>query len=287
MANRNGVRHVALVIAAFSGLPAVGSAVELDQSAVIVKTPDQFTWRDPTNMAASNQTILLGNPNKQGLYIYENTFKPLRFGNPHFHPNDRFITVIEGTAWKGTGPVVDPVNAVRLPKGSFMIDHALRVHWDGTKEESSAYLIVGYGPAVSTEIAKSTGNFDGIDPRFVTTMTPDEIPWKDDGFSRVANLVGDPAKPGLFVQMRTWLKGNFSSPHFHASDRFVMVLSGTWWIGTGYEFDPANLSVPMKPGTFVTDIAKGVHWDGAKEEDATILIVGEGPSTDTAIEKDR
>ena len=158
MANRNGVRRVALVIAALSGLPAVGSAVELDQSAVIVKTPDQFTWRDPTNMAASNQTILLGNPNKQGLYIYENTFKPLRFGNPHFHPNDRFITVIEGTAWKGTGPVVDPVNAVRLPKGSFMIDHALRVHWDGTKNESSAYLIVGYGPAVSTEIAKSTGN---------------------------------------------------------------------------------------------------------------------------------
>jgi hypothetical protein len=43
----------------------------------------------------------------------------------------------------------------------------------------------------------------------------------------------------------------------------------------------------MKPGTFVTDLAKGVHWDGAKEEDATILIVGEGPSTGTGIEEDR
>jgi quercetin dioxygenase-like cupin family protein len=140
---------------------------------------------------------------------------------------------------------------------------------------------------VSTEIARSTGTFDGIDPRSVTTMTPDQIPWKDDGLSRVANLVGDPAKPGLFLQMRTWLKGNFSSPHFHTRDRFITVLSGTWWVGTGYEFDPANLSVPMKPGTFVTDLAKGVHWDGAKEEDATILIVGEGPSTATGIEQDR
>jgi len=43
-------------------------------------------------------------------------------------------------------------------------------------------------------------------------------------------------------------------------------------------------SVPMRPGTFVTDLAKGVHWDGAKEEDVTILIVGEGPSTATGIE---
>jgi predicted metal-dependent enzyme (double-stranded beta helix superfamily) len=287
MPNRNKVRRVAIVSAAFLALPAVGWAVELDRSAVIVKTPDQFMWRDPTNTAASNQTILLGNPNKQGLYIYENTFKPFRFGNPHFHANDRFITVIEGAAWKGTGPVVDPVNAVRLPKGSFMIDHALRVHWDGTKDESSAYLIVGYGPAVSTEIARSTGTFDGIDPRSVTTTTPDQIPWKDDGLGRVANLAGDPAKPGLFVQMRTWLKGNFTGPHFHTRDRFITVLSGTWWVGTGYDFDPANLSVPLKPGTFVTNLAKGVHWDGAKEEDATILIVGEGPSTATGIEQDR
>jgi hypothetical protein len=77
--------------------------------------------------------------------------------------------------------------------------------------------------------------------------------------SRVANLVGDPARPGLFIQMRTWRRGNFSSPHFHPNDRLITVLSGTWWVGTGYEFDPANLSVPMKAGTFVTDLAKGVH----------------------------
>ena len=36
----------------------------------------------------------------------------------------------------------------------------------------------------------------------------------------------------------------------------------------------------MKPGTFVTHFAKGVHWDGAKDEDTTILIIGEGPGSD-------
>jgi hypothetical protein len=35
----------------------------------------------------------------------------------------------------------------------------------------------------------------------------------------------------------------------------------------------------MKPGTFVTHFAKGVHWDGAKDEDTTLIIIGEGRDT--------
>jgi len=47
--------------------------------------------RSPTN-----RTVLYGDPDKPGLYIYINKFKPNRFGNPHYHPNDRFITVLDG-----------------------------------------------------------------------------------------------------------------------------------------------------------------------------------------------
>lgn len=270
---------IAIVVTALS-LTTTGHAVELNPAAVVYRTPEQFQWRDPTDQVATNQTILYGDPNKPGLYIYINKFKPNRFGSPHYHPNDRFITVIDGTGWKGSGPVVDPANAKRLPKGSFMIDHALKVHWDGTKEENGAYLIAGMGPATNIEVAKTVGSFNGLDPQAVTTRTPDQIEWKDNGPNLTATLAGDPGKPGLYVQMLTWRKGNnFSRPHSHPSDRFITVLSGTWWVGSGDQFDPANLTVPMKPGTFVTHLAKGVHWDGAKDEDATILIIGEGPAT--------
>ncbi len=260
-------------------------AVELAPTAVIYKTPDQFQWRDPTDQVATNQTILYGDPTKPGLYIYINKFKPNRFGNAHYHPNDRFITVIEGAGWRGTGPVVDPAHATRLPKGSFSIDHAMKVHWDGTKEETGAYLIAGYGPATNIEVPKNTGPYAGGDPSALALLTPDQIPWMDYGGNRVATLAGDPEKPGLYVQMLTWKKGNFSHPHFHPNDRFITVLSGTWWVGTGAKFDPEHLTVPMKPGTFVTDLAKGVHWDGAKDEDTTILIIGEGPATTTPVEE--
>ena len=43
-----------------------------------------------------------------------------------------------------------------------MIDHALKVHWDGTKDETGAYLITGYGPATNIEVPKTSGSFTGL-----------------------------------------------------------------------------------------------------------------------------
>jgi hypothetical protein len=30
-----------------------------------------------------------------------------------------------------------------------------------------------------------------------------------------------------------------------------------------------------------------VHWDGAKDEDAVLLIMGEGPATETMVEEEK
>ena len=279
--------HLAIVGAGFA-IATAAHAVELDAKAVAVETPDQFKWRDPTDQAATNQAILLGDPTKEGLHIVINKFKPNRFGTPHYHPHDRYIMVVDGAPWRGTGPVVDWSHATRVPKGTFMIDHAGKVHWDGTKEESGAYLIAGIGPATNIEVPKSNGPWAGGDPAAATIMLPDQIPWRDLGSFRLANLAGDPDKPGLFVQMLTLLKGaDFTRPHVHPGPLFTFVLSGTWWVGTGTKYDPANLAVPMKQGTFVTHFGNRVHWDGAKDEDVTLLIIGEGPVTTARVEEAR
>jgi hypothetical protein len=47
---------------------------------------------------------------------------------------------------------------------------------------------------------------------------------------------------------------------------------------------PANLAVPVKPGAFVTEFGKGVPWDGAKDDDVTLMIIGEGPLTTTRVD---
>jgi len=122
-----------------------------------------------------------------------------------------------------------------------------------------------------------------LDPKAVVYKLPDQINWGPvtPNGNQQAILFGDPTKPGLYGVMTKWLAGNhFSRPHFHPNDRFITVLSGTWWVGSGPEFDP-NASVPMPAGSFVTHFAKQVHWDGAKDTDAVLLIVGEGPATTT------
>jgi quercetin dioxygenase-like cupin family protein len=287
-------KHRALCALAFAAatltFAATGRAVELDPAAVAVLTPDQFKWRDPTHQVATNQATLLGDPNKAGgLYIYINKFKPGRFGNPHYHPNDRFITVIDGASWHGTGTVVDPAQAHRVTKGTFMIDHASKVHWGGNKEEGGSYLIAGIGPSSSIEVPKSSGPWAGGDPSAATVIPPERIPWRDHGAFRIANLAGDPDKGGVFVQMLMLLKGGagFSRPHVHPGPLYTTVLSGTWWVGTGSKFDPDNLTVPMKEGTFVTHFGNRTHWDGAKDEDVTLLIIGEGPVTTVRVDETR
>ena len=265
------------------GLVTQASALELDPAAVVIKTPDQFKWRNP-NMQAPNNAQLLGDPTKVGsIYAHINSFVPGRFGNPHYHPNERYIVVLSGAPWRGTGPVVDPAHATRVPKGTFMIDHAKKVHWDGTKDEGGAYFITGIGPSTQTEVAKKAGPWDGGDPAAVTIKLPDQIVWTDNGPNRTAVLAGDPAKPGFYVTMFHRRKGNFGRPHIHPNDRFLYVLEGTWRAGTGNKVD-ANLAVPAKAGSLVSVLGKGVHWDGTKDEDVTVLFFGEGPATNIPVQ---
>ena len=122
-----------------------------------------------------------------------------------------------------------------------------------------------------------------LDPKAVVFKLPDQINWGPvtPNGNQQAILFGDPTKAGLYGVMTKWLAGNhFSRPHFHPNDRFITVLSGTWWVGSGPDFDP-NASVPMPAGSFVTHFGKQVHWDGAKDTDAVLLIVGEGPAAST------
>ena len=126
-----------------------------------------------------------------------------------------------------------------------------------------------------------------LNPAAVIYKLPEQIPWGpvNAAGAQSAVVVGDPAKPGFYMVYNKWTKGNhFSRPHFHPNDRYIVVLQGTWWVGSGPKFDPAN-TTPMPAGSFVTHIGKQVHWDGAKDEDTILLIMGEGPATSTGAEE--
>ena len=148
-ASHRAWRHVALAIA-FAGVPGTASAAELNPAAVTYKLPDQIPWGS-VNPAGAQQAVVLGDPTKPGFYmVYTKWTKGNHFSKPHFHPNDRFITVIKGTWWVATGNKFDKENTVPIPAGSFVTHFAKQVHWDGAKDEETWLLIVGEGPATLT-----------------------------------------------------------------------------------------------------------------------------------------
>jgi hypothetical protein len=121
------------------------------------------------------------------------------------------------------------------------------------------------------------------DPKAVSVTLPDKIEWRKGAASDTANLQGDPSKPGLYIQLIKWHPHNMSRPHFHSTERYITVLSGTWWIGTGPKYDPDS-TYPVTAGTYVVDKEKQIHYDGAKDTDCVIEIVGMGPVTTTQAE---
>ena len=125
-----------------------------------------------------------------------------------------------------------------------------------------------------------------IDRNAVDFTTPDNIRWvkNPNGSNATAILHGDPNKPGPYVVRLKWFPGNMSRPHFHQNDRHFIVVSGTWWMGTGTTFDPAN-TVPAPAGSYVIHKAGQVHYDGAKDGEVEIQVWGMGPATAVPAEK--
>jgi len=124
----------------------------------------------------------------------------------------------------------------------------------------------------------------GLNPAALAYKLPAQINWvTSPSGSSQAVLAGDPAKPGIYVVLTKWSPHHMSRPHFHPNDRFITVISGTWWVGTGTKYDPDS-TVAMPPGTFVTHFGKQIHYDGAKDGETVLEIVGEGPATSTPAE---
>lgn len=133
-------------------------------------------------------------------------------------------------------------------------------------------------------LSAAEGPFAGLNPKAISIRLPPDIQWKGSatGVESIA-LAGDASQPGLYVILVKWSAYHNSRPHFHPNDRFITVLSGTWWVNTGRDYDPEHMK-PVPAGSFVTHYAKEAHYDGARDGDVVLEIVGMGPETLTPAE---
>ena len=156
-------------------------------------------------------------------------------------------------------------------------------------------FLSGHSALAASAAAMATDNLDRLthsgpvttsiplpDPTHIPIVFGKDIKWR--GGEGESLLFGDPNKPGIYGVLIKWLPGHNSKPHFHSTDRYIYVVSGIWWVSASTTYDKDRM-YPIPAGSFVTDIANTVHWDGAKESTGPclLLLVGEGPMHTTRL----
>ena len=144
---------LALAVLAVMLTVSSGQAADIDRTAVDFTPPADIKW--VRNAAGTmEQAVLFGDPSKAGMYVVRLRWLPGNMSRPHFHPHDRFFTVISGTWWMGTGEKFDPDSTVPAPAGSYVIHHAGKIHYDGAKTEETVIQVWGIGPATAIPAEK-------------------------------------------------------------------------------------------------------------------------------------
>jgi len=118
------------------------------------------------------------------------------------------------------------------------------------------------------------------------TVKPEGVTWTDmkglPGWKQ-AVLVGDPEKPGPYVERIKIPPNALVPPHSHPEAENITVLTGTFGIGDGSKVDKAKGHV-LGVGSFYLLPANIVHFAWAGPKGATLQIHGVGPSGMTMVE---
>ena len=140
----------AFLALAVLGLLSLGVNAQSSPKDFMIVKPDQVIWTDAS--AGVKTAFLYGDPNKPGMYVVRNIFPEGIMSSPHFHTQDRFVTVIKGTWYAGTDASWDPATTVGLPAGSMMFHPAGVVHFDGAMKGPTEIQIIGMGPVSTTPV---------------------------------------------------------------------------------------------------------------------------------------
>jgi quercetin dioxygenase-like cupin family protein len=156
MAMPKTIRTFACFLTVAGVLAIAASGIAGDSPNFVRITPADLAWRDVADGHGVQQATLLGDPSKPGIYVIRVRFPPHVMDVPHWHPNARYVTVLEGTWYSGTGDTFDLTRAVPLKPGSVMLHPAKATHWDGSGgAETVIVQIIGEGPATTTQVDSS------------------------------------------------------------------------------------------------------------------------------------
>jgi quercetin dioxygenase-like cupin family protein len=141
------VRRVGVVILALVVLGGCARGVPLRP---LLAAPDQLTWvADPRGY---QQAVVVGDPARPGMYAAHIRFPAgLRIA-PHFHPDERIVTVLSGIVYVGYGERFDESRLRPMPAGSVWTEPAGQPHFAWARHGEVLLQVIGLGPSATTPI---------------------------------------------------------------------------------------------------------------------------------------
>ena len=146
--NANMVRLTGCIALA---LIAGASPARTEPLAAVRLAPDEIKWEG--DQSGVQRARLVGDDKQPGMYTYRVRFPVNHKVQPHFHPDERVVTVLSGTLYVGFGEQFDERTMKALPAGSIWTEPARQPHYVFAKDGEVVFQVVGSnGPSGTTRI---------------------------------------------------------------------------------------------------------------------------------------
>ena len=113
-------------------------------------TPEELEWVDAST--GISRATIAGNHRTPGMYAYRVRFREGSRIEPHFHPDDRIVTVISGTLQMGYGERFDEATMRVLLAGSVWTEPGGQPHFVWARDGEVVIQVIGAGPSLSTPV---------------------------------------------------------------------------------------------------------------------------------------
>ena len=137
--------------------------------------------------------------------------------------------------------------------------------------------------AILLSLASAASAEDKIDRMSVDAMQlfdPARLQWQEEAIlpkgAKSALVVGDPAKPGVFMAYLKFPPNYKIPPHTHPFAEMITVLSGKLGNGMGETFDAKKGDILSAGSSFALP-ANHPHYVWTEDEETLITLVATGP----------
>ena len=130
-------------LACLAAAPLCVGIARSDPLAAARVAPDEMTWAPSAAGTGSWRANLVGDETKPGVYVYRARFPANYKVLPHFHPDERVVTVLSGTLYVGYGDSFDESAMKALPAGSIWTEPARASHYVWAKDGEVVIQVMG------------------------------------------------------------------------------------------------------------------------------------------------